>query len=82
MMLTAPADKSLTRRHDVAWFDRLTMSARREPLDSSLVLSLSSLDMARDDPEVLEGWKDERVILRLVERRVFVTSSLRSRRAP
>jgi molecular chaperone DnaK len=35
--------------------------ARPEPFDSSLILSLSSFDLAQDDPEALEGSKDERL---------------------
>ena len=41
-----------------SWFDRLTPSGIRTPL----ALSLSSLDFARDDPELVEGSKGEVVV--------------------
>jgi hypothetical protein len=40
------------------------MSAHPEPFDS-LIPSLSSLDQARDDPELVEGSKDDALAQRL-----------------
>jgi hypothetical protein len=53
-----------------SWFDPstgsgLTMSGCSVPFDFSLILSLSSLDWARDDPELAEGSKDEQQVRRL-----------------